>query len=385
MQIPFILFITFLLQFSTTLGKFSKKSNKNIAAYWGQNTMGTQTNFTAEEERLSFYCQSDSVDIILLAFMNMFPGNNSIPRLVFSAGEFSYTYQETINQLETDIKTCQKNEKLVLLSLGGQSADYGFSSVAEAVNFASILWDMFGEDYDDDQLRPFGSAVVDGFDFDIENSNDVGYVELIEELREIIDENGSKDYYISAAPQCPYPADDVVEILNNSYVDFLFIQFYNNEYNCDANTDRFNWNTWASYAKDISKNENVKIYLGLPGSNESAVSGFIDNSTLLENRINQAKKNSSFGGVMVWDASTSFNTTIDDELYIDMIKYLLTGDDKYFEEQSSSYICTETDRCFNQYNHVTSTSEDNGMKQISILYGISPILSGIITFIMFLY
>lgn len=389
MNYPFIiilLIVSISLQLPVTLAKFKKNSDENVAVYWGQNTLGSKTNFTDTEEGLSYYCKSDSVDIILLAFMNLFPGNNSIPRLVFSAGEFSYTYQDTISQLEIDIKACQENEKLVLLSLGGESEDYGFSSVDEAVDFATILWDMFGEDYATDQLRPFGSAIVDGFDFDIENSNDIGYVELIDELQTIFDDKGSKDYYISAAPQCPYPADDVVQILNNSYVDFLFIQFYNNEHNCDANTDKFNWNTWASYVKDIAKNEDVKIYLGLPGSDNSAASGFIGDSLVLEDKINQAKKNSSFGGVMLWDASTSFNTTIESELYVDMIKYLLTGDDKYFEEdESTSYICTESGRCFNQYNQATSTSEDNGMGQISNIFGISPILSSIITFIMFLY
>ena len=55
--------------------------------------------------------------------------------------------------------------------------------------------------------RPFGNAVVDGFDFDIESTlvagvdPDQGYGTMVDTLRTLYDTDKSKTYYISAAPR----------------------------------------------------------------------------------------------------------------------------------------------------------------------------------------
>lgn len=64
-----------------------------------------------------------------------------------------------------DIKTCQKAGKVVLLSLGGAIGTYGFSSASQATTFATTVWNLFGGG--SSSTRPFGSAVVDGFDLGI--------------------------------------------------------------------------------------------------------------------------------------------------------------------------------------------------------------------------
>ena len=61
-----------------------------------------------------------------------------------------------------DIETCQAAGKVVLLGLGGAIGKYGFSSASQAVTFATTLWNLFGEGKS--STRPFGSAVIDGFD-----------------------------------------------------------------------------------------------------------------------------------------------------------------------------------------------------------------------------
>lgn len=64
-------------------------------------------------------------------------------------------------------------------------------------------------------------------------------------------------------------------------------------------TDRDDW------AKKTSPNPNVKIYIGAPAS-ASAGSGYVDSSTLA-NIIQQVQSQySSFGGVMLWDASQAY-------------------------------------------------------------------------------
>lgn len=71
-----------------------------------------------------------------------------------------------------DIPICQAAGKKVFLSLGGDSGSVQkIESEKSAVEFADFLWDSFGPNKKLALLgspRPFGDAVVDGFDFDIE-------------------------------------------------------------------------------------------------------------------------------------------------------------------------------------------------------------------------
>lgn len=48
------------------------------------------------------------------------------------------------------------------MSLGGAIGSYGFSSTSQAQGFAETVWDLFGAG--NSSTRPFGSAIVDGFD-----------------------------------------------------------------------------------------------------------------------------------------------------------------------------------------------------------------------------
>ena len=51
----------------------------------------------------------------------------------------------------------------------------------------------------------FPSAVMDGIDLDIEGGNKKNYGVFIEELRTLMDNDPSKGYLITGAPQCPFP------------------------------------------------------------------------------------------------------------------------------------------------------------------------------------
>jgi chitinase len=72
---------------------------------------------------------------------------------------------------------------------------------------ANKIWEMFGPQVPGSKaLRPFGSAVIDGFDFDFEamvnNMPAFG-----NQLRSLMDAAGSpsREFLLTAAPQCPYP------------------------------------------------------------------------------------------------------------------------------------------------------------------------------------
>lgn len=98
---------------------------------------------------------------------------NQCDGLTSNVGNTSTQFLTGCHQLAEDIPICQAAGKKVLLSLGGDSGSVQkIESEKSAINFADFLWDSFGPKSNNLALlgspRPFGDAVVDGFDFDIE-------------------------------------------------------------------------------------------------------------------------------------------------------------------------------------------------------------------------
>jgi hypothetical protein len=160
-------------------------------------------------------------------------------------------------------------------------------------------------------LRPFGDAVVDGFDFDFE-TNVQNTVPFATQLRKLMAADTSKKYYLTAAPQCPYPDAAVDSMLNGGIMfDAVFVQFYNNY--CGVQSfvrgsliqNNFNFATWDNWAKTGSANPGVKVYLGVPAGRTGAGSGYQD-PDMLAAVLQYSRNFTSFGGVMMWDASQAF-------------------------------------------------------------------------------
>ncbi|CAR28130.1 hypothetical protein ZYGR_0N06210 [Zygosaccharomyces rouxii] len=282
---------------------FNANSKQNVAVYWGQSSGGSQ-------QSLGEYCKSSDADIFLLSFLSDFPNMNlDLSNACSGMGDCSSVGQ--------DIKSCQQQGKIVLLSLGGAAGQYGFSDDNEGEQFAQELWDTFGGG--SGNQRPFGDAVVDGFDFDIENNNAKGYAALATALRNKF-QGGNKQFYLSAAPQCYYPDASVGDLLNNAQVDFAFIQFYNNYCSVEG---QFNWDTWENFAETSSPNKDIKLFLGLPGSVSAAGSGYVSDISTLKSTISKISSSSYFGGVSLWDASQAFSNNVGGQTYVSEIKNAL--------------------------------------------------------------
>lgn len=153
--------------------------------------------------------------------------------------------------------------------------------------------------------RPFGSAVVDGFDFDFEAITN-NLAAFGAQLQSHANAAGGKKYYFSAAPQCAFPDAWVQDLLNAVPMDWLQIQFYNNycgviHFTPGASSQDYNFQTWDTWAK-TSPNPNVKLLVGIPAGPTAAGSGYVSGSQLTP-VFQYSKQFSTFAGAMMWDMS----------------------------------------------------------------------------------
>ncbi|KAG4418044.1 hypothetical protein IFR04_008781 [Cadophora malorum] len=284
---------------------YNPLSSNNVVVYWGQNSYGAAQG-PLVQQRLSYYCKDEKLDIIPLAFLTNMANINSL--------QFA---NRSPSELENDIKVCQEvYGKTIVLSFGGEiTHGSGFASEAEAIQKAQELWAAFGPPGAPAANRKFGNSVVDGFDFDNEKplSNIVPFARELRRLMTEATKKGGKKYLLTAAPQCPFPDLNVGPLLSSDVpFDAVFIQFYNNPH-CSAKAfvsgvDKqpgFNFETWQNWAKQ-SKNPNVKVMVGVPSAPGASGSGFISGEKLAE-VIAYCKKFTNFGGVMFWDMSQAWS------------------------------------------------------------------------------
>ncbi|KAJ2670504.1 Chitinase 2 [Coemansia sp. RSA 1085] len=282
-----------LAAFSAYTTAFDVNCNSNYVSYYGQNSARNQ-------KSLGEYCKDAVEDVIVLAFMNGFP---NILLNFANACETTFEGSTLLHcpSMAKDIKYCQAQGKAVILSMGGASGAYGFSGDSDAVAFADTVWNMFFKGSSD--KRPFDDAVLDGIDLDIEGGSGAGYPAFINQLRSHYASDPSKQYYIAAAPQCPFPDVYLSSTLNSAWFDMVYVQFYNNYCGLNAYPNWFNFGDWDNWAKTKSINKNVKVYIGAPGSPSAASSGYVDGSTLKTIYDAVRSKYSSLGGIMTWDVS----------------------------------------------------------------------------------
>ncbi|CAM0139748.1 Chitinase 2 [Umbelopsis sp. WA50703] len=317
-----------MLASSTIVNAFSATSNGNYVLYWGQNSYGAAGGAQAGwQQNLAAYCTDSTTDIFVLSFLDVFFSTGSDPEVNFANADnncstFSGTGLLDCPQIGQDIATCQAAGKKILLSLGGASGAYGFTSDSQASSFADQLWNLFGGG--SSSTRPFGTAVVDGFDLDIEGGSTTGYAAFINQMRTHYASDTSKQFYISGAPQCPYPDAYLGSTLDSAWFDFVWVQFYNNY--CSVEGGSFNYDTWNTWATGTSVNPNVRLFVGVPGSTTAASSGYVSLANLESTVSSLRSQYTSFGGVMMWDASQAYANTDGSPNYAEAVgAYLHNG------------------------------------------------------------
>ncbi|KAI5117744.1 hypothetical protein M0805_004933 [Coniferiporia weirii] len=293
---------------------YDNSASDNLVLYWGQNSYGaTHTDTANFQQRLGYYCGSDSVtDAFPMAFLTVAFGEDNLPEIDLSNicnandnATFPGSELADCSSLASDIEACQAAGKIVTISMGGATGGVSFTSDSQAQTFADTVWNLFlgGSS----STRPFGSAVLDGVDLDIEGGGSTGYAAFVTQIRSHA-ATANKPYYITGAPQCPFPDAYLGSVINAVGFDAIYVQFYNNYCGLQSfgNANDWNFATWDNWARTTSPNPDVKIYIGAPASSTAAGSGYVDAATLA-NIIQTTKSTySSFGGVMMWDASQAY-------------------------------------------------------------------------------
>ncbi|KAI0236174.1 Chitinase 2, partial [Massospora cicadina] len=316
-----------ILAFGLGYGLVGKKRD-SVVLYWGQNSYGNYGGMPKWERRLNDTCDDSSVDVVVLAFLhNLRPGYGNLPILNLSmhcSANFPFPDHDILRcpEVEEDIKFCKSKGKTLLLSIGGERANTIIPSHTDAVILANDIWDQYlGGNH---LVRPFGSAILDGVDLDLEGGSQDYYDTFLTTLRSKFDTTDNK-YYITASPQCVYPDRNLERILDTNYLDALFIQFYNNHCGVQSFEDKrsWNWNLWETWATHTSKNNGIKLFLGIPASSLAASSGYAAPHQIFS--ILKAIRNSQhFGGVMIWDASQNENNLVRGKSISSHIKDFLT-------------------------------------------------------------
>lgn len=173
------------------------------------------------------------------------------------------------------------------------------------VSYPGKVWDLYlgGSS----STRPFGDAVLDGVDLDIESGGGTGYAAFVTQIRSLAS-GASKQYYITGAPQCPFPDASLGSVINAVGFDAIYVQFYNNLCGLenDGSANDWDFGIWDYWAQNTSPNKDVKVYIGAPASSTAAGRGYVDIGNLTGIAKQMHDTFPSFGGVMLWDASQAY-------------------------------------------------------------------------------
>lgn len=290
-----------------------------VAMYWGTG------NDQGRDPDLSTLCQDGDVSIIILSFLDTIASYsqnaNGAPHMSINDCPVPYDAKNPrlgrCPDLGAKIAACQKTGVQVVASIGGGGAKVGFQSDAEAKVYADLIWNMFLGGAG--SVRPFGTAVLDGIDLDVEGGTTTGWAAFVLQLRARMDAAPSKKYLITAAPQCPFrdawmgPDGESFDGktlrgtalgLALTSFDHLWVQFYNNYCAFNSPSDFATaWRQWTTLGAG-----QPKVWVGLPaGKTAAEPAGYVAGPNLAK-VVASVQSSPLFGGLMFWDAGYDADT-----------------------------------------------------------------------------
>jgi hypothetical protein len=317
----------------------------------------------------------------------LWDGLPGYPNLVTAACEWSAptTCEQVVNCVTTGInadkgavgvaKYQDKGRRKVIISLGGANADATFANAAQGTRLAEVIWELYlgGTNTSYAPLRPFGPVILDGVDLDLEQfasfntETTKGWGNFIVRMRQLMDADSRKAYYITGAPINPTFSDDwggqeqygvfpdIAPCWGNmgvnvalpsqsvltvapqmsvygqmSAVDYLFPQFYNTpEHNFCAGQSttactvpagkcyRYDFRQWVAVIRKYGGGR-TRMVMGLPLSVTGSSNGFVPasflNTMMAELLTSFPEAQEVFGGFMGWELASDPAATYANQL-----------------------------------------------------------------------
>ncbi|EPX72163.1 chitinase [Schizosaccharomyces octosporus yFS286] len=154
-----------------------------------------------DQKRLANYCESSKNDIVVLSSVIDFNTSgwpiHDFSKLCSDGEKSNDADLKHCPQMEMDIQTCQKNGIKVLLSIGGLIDNSTLDDEEDGPKIASQLWNVFGGG--EDVYRPFGKAVVDGFNLEVSEGNNATNTASAKQFFQIFASNPDHKYHLSTA------------------------------------------------------------------------------------------------------------------------------------------------------------------------------------------
>lgn len=154
-------------------------------------------------------------------------------------------------------------------------------------------------------LRPFGSDVtLDGIDLDNEDSDGSNYDTFLSTLRDFMNGDSSRSYYISGTPMASQVGngdDTGIPASVFQYIDFLNVQFYNDQVNeIGGSGFEDNIKAWDDLCSNTSPSP--KLVVGMPGGPDAA--DYYKTADEIADVVSDIKGMglANLGGFTIWDA-----------------------------------------------------------------------------------
>ncbi|ORY53633.1 glycoside hydrolase [Rhizoclosmatium globosum] len=299
-------------------------SNKKLFGYWGQSAIGNGVGLNGtgtrlipnsdQQKPLAYYCDLGYYQTMNIAFLYAFGGGDShwgldlssLGRYEVDANGVVTTSWEQIPispdvflKVGDDIKHCQAKGIKVVLSLGGDMhSPYQFIA-GDGARLANVLYNAFLDGKS--ATRPFGTAVLDGIELDVEKTDSAYTQEQIIFLQTL--KQLSPKIILSAVPQCYLNGGLGMDINTGPVIkavpellDYVIIQYYNNP-SCSYPFG-FNFNRWKALYSG-------PLVVGLAGDVTSAITGGFLPPPMLQAVVDEFKNDPQFYGISVYDVSSS--------------------------------------------------------------------------------
>jgi len=251
-----------LLNLPTLKAAVPTNQKLHLIGYWGDNYLTNLYPYDTPywEPTLLHFCKNTAYSIYHITSVKAHFSGNALPGIHFGyhcqwptnkvtmdwPGGASGFSMLSCRNIGADIKACQALGKKIVLSISPMDA---LTSDADGKRSAINIWNWFGggkpaSPYAIAQ-RPFGDAVIDGVELRVFNNDAKGYVGFLSKMRELMNADLSKVYYISAYASCQFPdfilnwpnTTDSARALDTipSTIDYVSIFFVSNPNMCGWN------------------------------------------------------------------------------------------------------------------------------------------------------